>query len=171
MKTLLIVLGLVLFWVSSVIAAQARESDFYTVSKVIDGDSLEVEQDGRYFQVRLWGIDAPEWGQDFAAEAKASCRRLMEGKEIRLDGKYTDKFDRIVAMVWIGDLLLNEEMIKRGLAWVHIHYCDEKICIFWRELETEARQSHYGLWKAKQPIPPWKWKSLRHGKKSDISTK
>jgi endonuclease YncB( thermonuclease family) len=157
--------ALIFFWVVFSVAAQGQGVYSVTVSRVIDGDSLEVTRNGIHFQVRLWGIDAPEWGQDFSADAKALCGQLVGGKEIELHEKYTDTYGRTVAMVLIDGLPLNEELIRRGMAWVHIRYCDEKICNIWRELEAEARLSHSGLWKDGQPIPPWRWKNLKRGRK------
>jgi endonuclease YncB( thermonuclease family) len=132
------------------------------VVQVIDGDSLKVERGGRHFQVRLWGIDAPEWRQDYAARAKAVCRDLVAGKEIFLEEKYGDAYDRTVAVIRVDGTVLNEELVKRGMAWVHTRYCDEEVCTRWRDLETEARRLHIGLWNDPRPVPPWRWESQRH---------
>lgn len=129
------------------------------VIKVVDGDSLAVESEGQSYQVRLWGIDAPEWGQRFSADAKALCRDLVEGKIIAIEGKYLDRYDRVVAIVTVDGRVLNEEMISRGMAWVHIRYCDEEICTAWRTREQEARNLGRGLWVDRQPLAPWRWKS------------
>lgn len=161
-----IIVVVLIFW-EVPFAAVTHGRDLYsvTVSKVIDGDSLEVTRDGSYFQVRLWGIDAPEWDQEFSADAKILCHQFVEGKKIEVQEKSTDTYGRTVALVLVDGLSLNEELIRRGMAWVHIRYCDEKICNFWRELEAEARLSHSGLWQEEHPIPPWRWKNLRRQKK------
>jgi endonuclease YncB( thermonuclease family) len=140
---------------------QAAGRDSVRVVKVIDGDSLKVERGGRHFQVRLWGIDAPEWRQDFAAQAKAVCRDLVAGKKILLEEKYGDAYGRTVAVVRVDGTVLNEELVKRGMAWVHIRYCDEEVCTRWRVLEAEAKRLQLGLWNDPEPVPPWRWKSQR----------
>ncbi len=48
--------------------------------RVLDGDTIEVEIEGRTYRVRYIGIDAPERGQAFYAEAASANRRLVEGK-------------------------------------------------------------------------------------------
>jgi micrococcal nuclease len=140
---------------------QAAGGDAVRVVQVIDGDSLKVESGGRYFQVRLWGIDAPEWQQAFSAKAKAVCRDLTAGKNVSLEEKYNDSYGRTVAVVRVNGTVLNEELVKRGLAWVHVRYCDEEICALWQDLEAEARRRRLGLWKDRNPTPPWRWKSQR----------
>lgn len=132
------------------------------VSHVIDGDSLEIMQGGRSYQARLWGIDTPEYDQDCAAKAENYTRRMIEAKTVVFSRKYTDRFDRVVVMAWVNGTLLNEELVKEGLAWVHVRYCDEEICNSWRQFELEARKKRIGIWGGDHPVPPWQWKSRQH---------
>ncbi|MDP3480383.1 MAG: thermonuclease family protein [Desulfoprunum sp.] len=143
----------------------AGEQSMVRVTRVIDGDSLAVENKGRAYQIRLWGIDSPEWGQSFSSEAKALCRDLVEGRTIEIQEKYRDRFGRVVALVKIDGRVVNEEMIRRGMAWVHIRYCDEEICAVWRQREREARNRGLGLWADPNPLAPWEYKGLKHGKR------
>jgi endonuclease YncB( thermonuclease family) len=136
------------------------------VSHVIDGDSLELKQDGRTYQARLWGIDTPEYDQDFAEKAKNYTRWMVEEKTVAFSRKYTDRFDRVVVMAWVNGTLLNEELVKKGLAWVHVRYCDEEICQSWRDLEQEARKKRIGIWQDDRPVPPWQWKSRQRREKT-----
>jgi endonuclease YncB( thermonuclease family) len=131
------------------------------VTGIIDGDSLEVAQGGRSFQVRLWGIDAPEYDQDCADAAKTWLQRVTSNSTARLERKYTDRFGRTVAMVWVDETLLNEALIERGLAWVHVRYCNERICKSWRDIESQARAGRIGIWRNDKPIPPWQWKDRK----------
>ena len=158
--SLLVILVCSFFLLSDI---QAAGGDAVRVAQVIDGDSLKVERGGRYFQVRLWGIDAPEWQQAFSAQAKAVCRALAAGKKVSLEEKYSDAYGRTVAVVRVDGTVLNEELVKRGMAWVHIRYCDEEVCSRWRDLEAEARRRHLGLWRDRSPTPPWRWKSQGRG--------
>ncbi len=128
------------------------------VVKVIDGDTLEVRYQGRQLRVRLFGIDAPEWQQEFSHQAKEFARQRVEGQRVELQSKAWDKYGRLVALVHVGGDSLNEELLREGLAWVHIYYCKEPICRKWRQLEKEARMARRGLWKNDNPVPPWKWK-------------
>jgi len=57
------------------------------VSRVIDGDSIEVIMEGEKYQVRYIGIDAPEYGEggDYLAESSRHFNsELVEGKEVDL---------------------------------------------------------------------------------------
>lgn len=128
------------------------------VEKVVDGDTLEILYQGETLQVRLWGIDTPEWGQDFSRKAKDFVRKMVLGRQVALQPKDWDKYGRLVAVVRIGELVLNEELLREGLAWVQIYYCHEPICQEWRRLEKEAREARRGLWTEKSPVPPWTWK-------------
>ena len=128
------------------------------VIKVIDGDTLEVTHQGKKLRVRLWGIDTPEWQQGFSHNARDFTRHRVQGQRVELLAKAWDKYGRLVAMVQVGGSSLNEELLREGLAWVHIYYCREPICRGWRQLEKEARMARRGLWQDDNPVPPWKWK-------------
>jgi endonuclease YncB( thermonuclease family) len=132
------------------------------VVKVIDGDSLLVVTQSQTVQVRLWGIDCPEYRQAYSKAAKLFSQELVLGKTVTLQSKDWDKYGRMVALVRIeGGRTLNQELIKAGYAWVHIYYCKEVICDSWYTFEEEARMRHDGLWQQQSPVPPWEWKRMK----------
>jgi len=57
------------------------------------------------------------------AAAAARC-----GKVVSVDPVITDPYGRTVAFVRVGDVLVNEESIRQGLAWVYTRFCDRAIC-------------------------------------------
>jgi len=128
------------------------------VSKVIDGDTIEVRTSGKTLRVRLWGIDSPEWQQKFSHEARGFTQRRLGGRQVELRVKTWDTYGRLVALVMLEGHSLNEALLREGLAWVHIYYCKEPICRQWRQLEKEARKAGRGIWQEKNPVAPWKWK-------------
>lgn len=146
--------------------AIARGGEYAVVDRVMDGDSLKVRQHNRSFQVRLWGIDSPEHGQRYGDQAKSRCRRLVEGRQVVLGRKYIDRYDRVVALVWVDGVLLNEELVRQGTAWVHDRYCDEGVCAGWHDLEGEARRGRIGLWRDAAPVAPWIWKGRQRSRRS-----
>ncbi len=146
------------FFLVSPITGLANEYLQVIVTKVIDGDSIVIRYQDENLQVRLWGIDAPEWQQPFSQKAKKFTREKLKGRSIKLYPKSWDKYGRLVAMVWIEEKLFNLEIIKNGLAWVHIYYCKEKICTTWKDVESAARRNGVGLWADAKPVPPWIWK-------------
>ena len=139
-------------------AVDYDEVFFADVVKVIDGDTLEVRCHGRQLRVRLFGVDTPEWQQSFSRQAKEFARQWVEGLRVELGAKGWDKYGRLVAVVHVGGKSLNEELLREGLAWVHIYYCKEPICRKWRKIEKEARMAKRGLWQNDTPVPPWRWK-------------
>jgi endonuclease YncB( thermonuclease family) len=128
------------------------------VSKVLDGDTIEVMSSGKTLRVRLWGIDTPEWQQRFSREAKEFTQRRLAGRRVELRAKTWDTYGRLVALVLVEGHSFNAELVREGLAWVHIYYCKEPICRQWRQLERDAKRAGRGLWQDKNPVAPWKWK-------------
>ena len=139
---------------------------------VIDGDSITVLHDGRQEQIRLWGIDCPEKGQDFGTKAKQATSILVFGKVVGVEPVTTDRYGRTVAFVRVGNTLVNEELIRQGIAWVFTRYCDRPICQGWKGLEEEARKAKRGLWSMGNPVAPWEFRKGRGkggvGKVADV---
>ena len=125
---------------------------------MVDGDSIVVKNKKQKTRVRLWGIDTPEKDQPFSREAGRFTNRLLLGRTVKLIPIGRDDYGRLVAMVFLGRKNISEELVRSGLAWVHIYYCRKKICRSWRILEKEAREAKKGLWAGAEPVAPWKWK-------------
>jgi len=129
------------------------------VERVIDGDTIRVTLKANSIKVRLWGIDTPEYYQAYSKAAKKFTTRLVNNASVQLEAKDWDDYGRMVATVTMADgRSLNEELLKSGLAWVHIYYCKEAICDKWYGYEKRARKNRIGLWKDTFPVPPWVWK-------------
>ena len=137
------------------------EIDNVLVSSIIDGDSIIINENESEYVIRLWGIDAPEYDQPGADGAKDALARLIHKKYITVTVKDRDTYGRLVATARIGDLSINEYLVRHGHAWVHMYYCHSGPCDDWYGLEKEARERGAGLWKYKQPIPPWRWKQMK----------
>ena len=132
------------------------------ITKVVDGDTIEVRRLGKIVRVRLWGIDTPEWQQGFSHEAHEFTKRRLAGCQVEVRGKEWDKYGRLVAMVTVDGNPLNEELLREGLAWVHIYYCKEPICRQWRQIKKEAKGASLGLWQESHPLAPWEWKQTHN---------
>ncbi len=128
------------------------------VDHVIDGDSLIVDVAGHQREVRLWGIDSPEYDQPGAQISTAALHRLADGRSVRLHIKYRDRYGREVAELYQAGTNINEKLVSGGYSWVHPYYCREPVCRSWNELEAEARRKRIGIWGSDNPIPPWRWK-------------
>lgn len=129
----------------------------FTVERVVDGDTLKLTNKWR---VRLIGIDTPEtvkhdhpvepWGP----EATAFTREFVKGGKVRLrfDRERKDDYGRVLAYVYVGERLLNEELIRAGLspAKTYFKYSGAFKKRF-RAAEEEARQARRGIWSGKPP--------------------
>jgi endonuclease YncB( thermonuclease family) len=92
------------------------------VERVVDGDTIVVQlRTGRAEKVRVLGIDAPEAGTCWAAQATAATRRLADGKHVTLIGDATqatrDRYGRLLAYVWLaGGRDLGFQLVAGGYA-------------------------------------------------------
>jgi endonuclease YncB( thermonuclease family) len=125
---------------------------------VADGDTITVLQDKKQYKIRLYGIDCPEKAQAYGNKAKELTSRLTFGKTVELTAYDVDRYQRIVAVVKVNGVNVNEELIKNGYAWRYPQYCKESFCKDWVIKEYYAKNSGKGLWKDNNPIPPWEWR-------------
>jgi endonuclease YncB( thermonuclease family) len=138
--------------------ALAGEPFFGTVKKVIDGDSLLVVSGKKTIEVRLYGVDCPEYDQPFSSKAKALVTKSVYGKKVLVRPEYYDSYKRLVAIVQHDDQMLNTELVQAGLAWVYPQYCRKKICKSWEKMQNSAKNHKRGMWSSTTALPPWKWR-------------
>lgn len=130
-----------------------RHGVIMKVTRVIDGDTIEIE-DGR--KVRYIGIDTPETVNPrkpiacFGREASNKNKLLVGGKFIELvkDISEKDTFGRLLRYVWVGDIFVNDYLVREGYATVATFPPDVSYQEQFLEGEREARQNNRGLWSA-----------------------
>ena len=122
---------------------------------IADGDTITVlTADKTQHRIRLWGIDAPETGQDFGSRAKQAASELAFGKQVTIRPRDTDRYGRTVAEVILPDgRSMNREMVRRGMAWWYRAFAPHDAEL--AGLEAEAREARIGLWSQPNPVPPW----------------
>ncbi len=134
------------------------------VIAVLDGDTVLIlrqqptsgERHARGpVKIRLAGIDAPEKEQAYGPPSHDALAEMVLHKQIRVHTVAIDKYGRSVAQLEVGGLSVNEEMVRRGMAWEYSHFHSDRNFIV---LEAEARQSRRGLWAQREPTPPWQWR-------------
>ena len=123
-----------------------------------DGDTLTSLRDREQARIRLYGIDCPERGQAFSKKAKQFTSDMVFGKVVEVHRMDTDRYGRAVALVSVDKQLLNEELVKAGLAWVYDFYCSEPICESWKNFQLRAKFDKRGVWDDPNPIPPWEFR-------------
>jgi len=125
-----------------------------TVTRVTDGDTVEVELSSGPITVRLGSIDAPEFDQPWAREATDALSRLVLHRSVDLAPIAQDRYDRMVAVVFLDDFNVNMHIVQEGHAWAYRQYlADPAYC----RLEDEARKAGRGLWKG-EAVAPWEWR-------------
>ncbi len=132
---------------------QPSSEKTFHVARVVDGDTIVLADTKE--KIRLIGANTPEtvkpncpvepWGP----EASAFTRDFLSGGEVRLefDGDRRDKYNRLLAYVWVGDRMLNEELIREGLARAELqyHYSSAMKDRF-RRAQAEAKAARRGIW-------------------------
>jgi endonuclease YncB( thermonuclease family) len=127
-------------------------------ARAIDGDSLRQGDT----DIRLYGIDAPEYLQSCedeanqawpcGREAAAFLRNLLRGRTVSCTPRDTDRYGRLVAICEAGGLSLNEAMVREGWAIAYRRHSLDYI-----GLEGEARRAKRGIWSGRFEEPE-KWR-------------
>jgi len=133
----------------------------HQVRRVVDGDTLLMESGAR---VRLEGIDTPEtvrknypvepWGPEASAFTKEFVRQTGGRVKLTFAGERLDNYGRYLAFVWNGDKMLNEELVRAGLAearlgWHFSNTLKRRL----RLAQDEAKSARRGIWSGKMPAP------------------
>jgi len=126
------------------------------VTRVIDGDTIEVSIGGRTMTVRYIGIDTPETvapGQSvgcYGPEASARNKALVDGKTVELeqDVSETDRFGRLLRYVYVGDEMVNEVLVLGGYAQVSTFPPDVRNADRFLAAQQVAQDADRGLWGA-----------------------
>ncbi len=78
---------------------------------------------------------------------------------VRVEVKDIDRYGRLVAIITLPDgRVLNEELLKAGMAWVYRRYCHDQR---YYDMELHARERQVGLWADAEPVAPWEWRRDR----------
>src|SRR5438105_9812556 len=125
------------------------------VVSVHDGDTITVLIDNHLEKIRLIGIDAPKLDQvPWGVQARDALRGLVDGKTVRLETDITirDQHKRLLAYIYVGEMLVNLEMLLQGQAVIatvapNVAHVEE-----YRKAESEAREAGRGVWDREKPL-------------------
>lgn len=132
----------------------AKQGQYADVVGIVDGDTIRVRYDGQTYKVRYVGIDTPELERDgepaewMGPEARDRNEMLVAGKNVFLekDVSETDRYGRLLRYVWVGDTMINGELVRQGYAQAITYPPDVKYQTWLRQLQDEAREDGRGLW-------------------------
>lgn len=138
--------------------------DYDLVGKVIDvkdGDTLVLRSnsDGQHVEVRLNGIDTPEWNQAWGRQAGQALSSMVNRKQVGVMTEGIDTYGRTLGTLYYDNDNINLRMVAEGHAWWYRYYAknDRQLA----KAEAEARSQRLGLWQDADPIAPWDWRRNR----------
>ncbi len=125
--------------------------------KCVDGDKFRVTINSEELLVRMIAIDTPELAKNenkaeyYANEASDyTCNKLKNAKKIELEydnnSDKVDKYDRVLAWVYVDGKLLQEDLVKNGYAKIAYLYDDYKYTSTLQEKQELASANEKGLW-------------------------
>lgn len=117
-----------------------------TVVNVIDGDTIDVMLNGQRQRVRYVGVNTPERDEPCYADATSANAALVDGQTVTLvmDTSDTDRFDRLLRYIYVGDTFVNAELVRQGYAEVVSYPPDTAFFDTFRDLEQEAARANRG---------------------------
>lgn len=130
----------------------------YVVDRVIDGDTLMLDwpRHGEV-RVRLQGVNTPEtvkedtpveqWGPEASQFTRDFVRDAGGRLRVEVDGEPRDQYDRYLAFLWDGERMLNEELVRAGLAKAKLGYdYSQAKKDRLRRAQLPAQRAQRGLW-------------------------
>jgi micrococcal nuclease len=130
---------------------------FYSVTQVVDGDTVKISMDGKEETLRLIGLDTPETVdprkpvQCFGKEASNKAKELLSDKKVRIEKDASqgdvDKYGRMLAYIYREDgLFYNKYMIEQGYAHEYTYNTPYNYQKEFKTAQTNAQNSQLGLW-------------------------
>lgn len=159
-----------------------------TLTKIVDGDTVDMKQGSKIIRCRLAYIDTPESKKNLRAKEKSkSCnidinKMVNTGKlssqylshHLKLNQKYNfymidydERYKRAVCEIYKGDELINLKIVLDGYAVPYYSYIKEKqLRDKFKNTLNQSKNNFYGLWKNNQDVMD----CLAYQKKSNSST-
>jgi endonuclease YncB( thermonuclease family) len=146
-----------------------------SVTKVGDGDTIQVRIEGTIYELRYIGINCPEAGSgsvndsELANRATDKNRELVLGKTVELekDVSETDRYDRLLRYVYVDGVMVNTELVRLGLARSVSYPPDTRHQGLLSSAQAEAKAARLGIWamQASEAAPPTAAKGIYVGSK------
>lgn len=135
----------------------SSSEEFYPVTKVIDGDTVEINLNGAKETLRLIGINTPETVDPrkpvecFGREASNKAKEILTGKQVRIESEASqgdrDKYGRLLTYVFLKDgTHFNKYMIEQGYAYEYTYDLPYKYQNEFKAAQTSAKNAGRGLW-------------------------
>lgn len=136
---------------------EETKKPLYPVSKVIDGDTIEVNFGGKTEKIRLIGVNTPETVDHrrpvecFGKQASDYTKAALIGKSVSLESDPTqgdrDKYGRLLRYVFLEEgANFNKKLILEGYANEYTYNTPYKYQQEFKEAQKEAEEKMAGLW-------------------------
>ena len=141
-------------WLAALPAWSAPGAIEGRVVRVVDGDTIHVRVGDRVEKIRYIGVNTPEIHHPTRGEEPGGCeaaevnRRLVERQTVRLelDVRERDRYRRLLAYVWVADVMINAELVRLGYAQAMTVPPNVRHQQVFLKGEREAREAGRGLW-------------------------
>ena len=154
-KYIIFIISIFFICISTTLAEEVK------LVKCIDGDTFKANLKGKEATIRMLAIDTPEIAKDdkpadyFGKEASEyTCKKLTNAKKIVLEydkkSDRVDKYDRVLAWIFVDDKLLEEELVKQGYAKVAYLYDDYKYTSIIQTAQEIASNKELGIWNTEE---------------------
>jgi micrococcal nuclease len=161
--TTLIITAFLLIGVSISFAGQ------FKCTRVTDGDTIKVTNNGTTSTIRLVGIDAPETskrknepGQPYSQNSTKHLAGLVLNKTVDIKSYGQDRYGRTLGVVFVDGMNVNLEMVKVGLAEVYRGRSEKGFDNDpYHKAEAEARKAKKNMWSlGDKYISPKEWRRM-----------
>lgn len=122
---------------------------------ISDGDTLSCLYNNKPLKVRLQYIDAPENRQPFGNRAKQALATLVFKQPVTLRISGYDKYQRLLAEVYLQDKNVNLALVEQGMAWAY-----QQSLPIYEQAQRQAQSKKIGLWQDPNPINPSDWRKI-----------
>ena len=150
------------------------------VYRIVDGDTIHIDINGKIFDVRMLGMDTPElhfyskaqpkWG---AVARDELAKMVAPGDVVRAEFDQTkcDKYGRILVHIFKGSTNINLEQVKRGMAANYciapnLHYCDQFAAAY-----RNAELHQLGMHGDRCVVTPYVWRRAMMNRSMDKRVK
>lgn len=125
-----------------------------TVTKVIDGDTVEVQIGEKVEKVRMLLVDTPETVhpnkpvQPYGKEASEFTKKLLLNKEVKLekDKEDRDQYQRLLRYIYVDSQSVQEQLLSKGFARVVIYPPNTKYAQKYQKIQDQAKSKKIGIW-------------------------
>lgn len=138
------------------IKAPSEDYGFYRVSRIVDGDTIEIDKDGETVRIRLIGVDTPEIVDPdkpvecYGKEASEHAKEVLLDKFVKIETDSSqdryDAYDRLLAYIFTDSENFNKELIEKGFAHEYTYNKPYKYQKEFKQAEETAKRNKAGLW-------------------------